>query len=119
MKINYVLLVFAVLISALLSYGFILLPGLATNSGNFKIIYGINIFINFSLSLTIGLALSTELKRSNLLIKTVGFTAFFIAIFLFLLLRVFVQSSNVLIVISGLYFLSTLLLTYVLHKSKV
>jgi len=119
MKINYVMLTFAVLIAALLSYGFILLPGAVLGSEDFKIIVGINAFLNFALCLTLTLAITTEMKRSTFLIRTAGFSMFFVAFLLFFLIKLFVLSNGLIIVLSGLLFLLTLLIALSLKKSKV
>jgi hypothetical protein len=119
MKINFVMLVFAILIAALLSYGFILIPGFFIGSGDYKIIFGINVFINFSLCLALSLAITTEFKRSTFLIRIVGLSLFLLSILLFLLVKLLVFSTGLIIVFSGLFFLLTLLIAFSLKKSKV
>jgi hypothetical protein len=76
-------------------------------------------FINFSLCLSIGIAVKARMERSSILINTVGFSAFAIALILFFLLKLFVVSNSLIIVLSGLFFLITLLICYALNKSKV
>lgn len=119
MKINYVMFTFAILIAALLSYGYILIPNFFVASEEFKIIFGINIFLNFSLCLALALAITTEMKRSTFLIRTAGFSLFLFSILLFFLVKIFISSTGLIIVISGLFFLSTLLIAFSLNKSKV
>jgi hypothetical protein len=119
MKINYILLAFSVAISALLSYGFLLLPNFFTTSSNLKITIGLNMFLIFSLCLSLGLAISTQSQKATLLIKTAGFSAFLLSILLFFILKLLVVSPGIIIVFSGLFFLFTLLITYALQKSKV
>lgn len=119
MKINYVMLTFAILIAALLSYGFILIPSIFSGVEEFKIIFGINVFLNFSLCLSLAMAITTEIKRSTFLIRTAGFSLFLFSILLFFLIKIFISSTGLIIVISGLFFLLTLLIAFTLSKSKV
>ncbi len=119
MKINYVMLTFAVLLAAFLSFGFILLPGIFSGSEDFKIIFGINAFLNFALCLSLALAITTEMKRSTFLIRTAGFSMFILATLLFFLVKLIVISNGLIIVLSGVLFLLTLLIAFSLKKSKV
>jgi len=119
MKINYILLSFAVSISALMAYGFLLIPAFFESSTNFKLTIGLNMFLIFSLCLALGIAISGPSQKATLLIRTVGFTSFILSIGMFILLKMLVVSNGIIIVFSGLFFLFTLLITFALQKSKV
>lgn len=119
MKINYIMLTFAIFIAALLSYGFILIPSVYIGVEEFKFIFGINVFLNFSLCLSLALAITSEMKRTTFLIRTAGFSLFLFSILLFFLVKIFVSTTGLIIVISGLFFLFSLLIAFSLNKSKV
>jgi len=119
MKINYILLSFAVSIAALMAYGFLLIPAFFESSTNFKLTIGLNMFLIFSLCLALGIAISGPSQKATLLIRTVGFTSFILSIGMFLLLKMLVVSNGIINVLSGLFFLFTLLITVALQKSKV
>jgi 4-hydroxybenzoate polyprenyltransferase len=107
----------AILMGAVISYGFYALFGNGLNQ-KYEITHACFSFIILSSTLVSAFGLVHDSERTNTLLKTIGLTFFILLLILFVILSVFSSSIPALITLSALFYLTFLLSMYKVYTSN-
>jgi hypothetical protein len=113
MKIHPVNLLVAVVISALLTYGFV-----SFDSNTMKVVIGIGSFITLAATLSIAMGVTFENVRGGVNIKIVSFVFFFGALILNLIFALTSFSQTSYIITSGITFLLYVVVANAIYGTK-
>jgi hypothetical protein len=118
MKINTFPFVISILISLLISYAFYTIDFGFQKTEQFKLLSSIIAFIFSTTTLAFSFGASYESDRTGLVIRSFSIAYFIFGIFGLMLLKLFLLSIPVLVILSGIMILSYTLIVYFVFRAN-